>query len=230
MSLTLAAARAILRRQITSTTTWPNATLDGWLADALRAYSLEFPRRLRHTQALTTGTQAYDLPGGQAFQNVLRVEYPAGEDPPEFLNQQDAADPEFQAGGYAYALRAPADDADADAETAGQIVLAPTVATGENVVIEYAAAHRVPAAGDDTALITVPDGHLEALVAFVEFRQAAQMNNDARWRDCIANDKLSELSNDARATWERYKDVLESIRGGLAQFGMSRVVWRNLGL
>lgn len=230
MSLTLAAARAILRRQITSTTAWPNATLDGWLADAIRAYSLEFPRRLRHTITLVAGQSTYDLPGGAAFQNVLRVEHPAGNSPPEFLIQQDAADVEFQAGGYAYALRAPADDRDADDEAAGEIILAPTAVTGETVLIEYAAAHRVPAPGDDTALITVPDGHLEALVAFVEFRQAAQLNNDARWHDCIANDKLSELSNDARQAWQRYKDVLESIRGGLAQFGMSRVVWRNLGL
>lgn len=231
MSLTLSEMRAIIRRQITDTTTWRNAILDGWIQDAVRDYSREFPRRLRKTLTLTTGTQAYDLPGGQAFQHVLRVEYPAGQNPPEFLWQTDEGELEFQNGGYAYALRAPADDiADELDAAAGKIVFAPTVTTGETAAIEYHALHAVPVAGDDDAIVTVPDGHVEALVAFVEFRQAAQLNNDARWRQCIANDKLSELSSDARAAWERYLAVIDGIRASRPAFRPNRVVWNRLGL
>jgi hypothetical protein len=231
MSITLTELRAVIRRQITNATTWPNATLDGWIQDAVRDYSKEFPRRLRKTLTLATGTQAYDLPGGQAFLAVLRVEYPAGQSPPIFLWQADEGELEFQAGGYAYALRAPADDiADELDAAAGKLVLAQTVTTGETVAIEYAATHAVPVAGDDDAIITVPESPLDALVAFVEFRQAAQLNNDARWRQCIANDKLGELSADARMAWERYRSVIDALRAGRPQLRPNRAVWNRLGL
>jgi hypothetical protein len=231
MSLTLSALRAILRRQLTSVTEWPNATLDGWLGDALRDYTREFPRRLRKTLTLTTGTQTYDLPGTQDFVSILRVEYPAGESPAVFLWQTDEGDAQFQNGGYAYALRAPDDSlADELDVAAGEIVFAQTVTTGETANIEYEALHAIPVAGDDDAVITIPTSHVEALVAFVEFRQAAQLNNDARWMDCIANDKLSQLSADARQAWERYRGILADIRLGTARPGRNHVSWSRLGL
>jgi hypothetical protein len=231
MSLTLSSLRAILRRQLTSVTEYPNTTLDGWLSDGVRAYSLEFPRRLRQTLTLTSGKSVYDLPGGQDFVSVLRVEYPAGESPAVFLWQTDEGDAEFQNGGYAYALRAPDDSlADELDVAAGQIVFAQTVTTGETANIEYEALHAIPVAGDDDAVITIPTSHVEALIAFCEFRQAAQLNNDARWMDCIANDKLTQLSGDARQTWERYRGILADIRLGIARPGRNHVSWNRLGL
>ena len=37
-------------------------TLDGWIADALRFHSVQFPRRARVDLDCTAGTQEYDLP------------------------------------------------------------------------------------------------------------------------------------------------------------------------
>jgi len=232
MSVILSALRATVRRQITLATTWPDETLDGWLGDAVRDYSREFPRRLRKILTLTTGTQAYNLPGGQAFLNILQVEYPAGQSPPIMLWQSSKDASEFQNGGYAYALQAPVDSTAPELDVAaGQIVFAQTVTTGQTAAIEYEALHSVPAIADDDAIITVPDVHHELLIAFVEFRQAAQLNNDARWRQCIANDKLSELSSDSRWTWERYTGLLKELRATAPRLATGgNVTWHDIGL
>ena len=66
--------------------------LDLFINDGIRAYSNHLPRRLRHSLALTTGTQAYDLPGGHGFVRLLAVEYPSGESPPIYLEQVEEWD------------------------------------------------------------------------------------------------------------------------------------------
>ena len=58
---TLADVRAACRLTIASTAI-VDATLDGWIADALRFHSVQFPRRARVDLDCTAGTQEYDLP------------------------------------------------------------------------------------------------------------------------------------------------------------------------
>ena len=116
---------------------------------------------------LTTETQAYDLPGGHGFVRLLDVEYPAQQQPASYLTQVDPWDPDFTAGNDVYALRPIDDDMDADAdEIMGRIVFAQTVATGEQAILTYKAMHR--AASNDDDIITVPEAHLEAIIAFVD--------------------------------------------------------------
>ena len=74
---TLAALRARCRLLLASTADWPDASLDAWIGDAIRFYSNEFPRLIRHPLTLVTGTQSYALPAGCV--GVVLVEYPAGE-------------------------------------------------------------------------------------------------------------------------------------------------------
>jgi hypothetical protein len=136
---TLATLRAALRLTLTNATSWPDATLDKWIQDAIRFYSLEFPRTWRYTLSLTTGTQAYALPGGHGFMHVISVEYPSGSSPQEFLQQVEERSDEFASGGDYYALRGVADTTAIASDTAqGSIVFAETVATGESAVITYA--------------------------------------------------------------------------------------------
>ena len=105
MATTLADLRGQCRAVLASTPDWPDATLDIFIADGIRAYSNEWPRRLRHELALTTGTQAYDLPGGHSFVRLFSVEYPAGQEPPIYLERVDLHSQALAVGGTYYALR-----------------------------------------------------------------------------------------------------------------------------
>jgi hypothetical protein len=230
MGTTLADLRAALRLTLTDATAWPNATLDAWISDAIRFYSVEFPRKWRHTQSLTTGAQAYALPGGHGFLSLLSVEYPAGQDPPEFVQLVDEASREFASGGDYYALRPVADSTAIESDTAqGTIVFAETVATGESAVLTYFAAHPIPTAGDDDAQITVPVAHWEALYAFVDFRAHWELETDEALNVSTVSIVLAQLGQEARRAWNRYRESIDRIRS-LTGTPSAIVSWREIGL
>ena len=77
---TLADMRARCRLMLASTADWPDASLDAWIGDAIRFYSVEFPRRFRHR------SDAGDRDAGlRRCRRIARswwaVEYPTGEVP-----------------------------------------------------------------------------------------------------------------------------------------------------
>lgn len=208
--MTLATLRAQCRLTTPSTTDWPNATIDGWIADAIRFYSARFPRLWRYTQTLTTGTQQYNLPGAHGFFGILSVEYPAGQDPPEYLLPADPWSPAFQADDDVYAIYAIADTTAIESVTAAaQIWFAPAVTTGQSAVITYHGLHAIPTAGDDDAQITIPTAHWEALIAFVEFRAHWELESDEAYTATISSVILAQLGENARRAWNRVKELFD---------------------
>jgi hypothetical protein len=231
MGTTLADLRAAIRLTLTNATAWPDSTLDKWIQDAIRFYSLEFPRTWRKTQAMTTGTQAYALPGGHGFMHVISVEYPSGQTPQEYLAQVDENSEAFGSGGNYYALRGVADNISdqKDDTAAGYILFAETVATGESAIITYAGAHPIPTAADDDAQITVPIAHWEALYAFVDFRAHWELETDEALSISTVSIVLAQLGQEARRAWNRYKETIDRIRS-LTGTPSGIAHWGNIGL
>jgi hypothetical protein len=224
--------RAIARGINACTAAWPDEKIDTYIGQAVRLYSAHRPRRWRHELDLITGTQAYDLPGGHGFVRVVSVEYPGGDG--EFLGAVAEWSSKFQAGGRVYALRGVADTGEPEEDTiAGQIVFAETVVTGETAVIEYLGEHPAPAVGDDDAQITVPRYHLEAITAYVDFATHFEAETDEVLEITTASVVLSQLGEEARRAWNRYKEVMDRLvwlgtNSGLGLGSMPR--WSNLGL
>jgi hypothetical protein len=224
MGTTLADLRPQIRLHLASETDWPDATLDGWIADAIRFYSVQFPREYYHDQSLTTGTQTYDLPGDHGFHGIVSVEYPTGEDPQSFLDEVDEWDDAFQDQDDVYCIM-PVDDTTAIASDteAGSIKFAETVATGETARIRYLGTHRLPDAGDDDAQITVPPRHWEALIAFVEFRSHLELETDEAVTVSNISIILAQLGQEARYLWNRYKEVMTRLEY-LESAGQSAII------
>lgn len=209
---TLSALRTQCRQVLASTSDWNNTALDRFIADAIRFHSGQFPRRWRYSLSLTTGTQAYPLPGEHGFQSIRSVEYPTGEDPQVFLNNVEEWDDAFQNGDEVYALRGIADDTAIESDTAAaSIVLAETVTTGETAIIEYMAHHAIPTAADDDALITVSTSHWEALIAFVDFRSHWELEADKACTVSNVSIVLGQLGQEARYAWNRYKEIMNAL-------------------
>jgi len=212
MANTLADLRAQIRALLASTDDWPDATIDKYIGDAIRYHSNHFPRRWRYTLSLTTDTQAYALPGAHGFQSIVSVEYPTGESPQSFLEEVPEWSQEFQDAGNVYAIRGIADNTAIESDTAAAtIVFAETVTTGETAVIEYLGNHPVPTAADDDAQITVPIGHWEALIAFVDFRSHWELETDEAVTVSTVSIILGQLGQEGRLAWNRYKEVLNSL-------------------
>ena len=223
---TLATLRARCRLILASVADWPDANLNAWIADAVCFYVLEFPRALRYDLTLTTGTRSYDLPAG--CMAVTAVEYPSGEDPAEYLARADEWSALFQAGGDCYALRGIADTVAAASDTALIAIVFPwAVTTGEHALISYLGLHRVPAA--DTDAISVPEAHSEALIAFVDFRAHWALETDEAVTLSTVSIILSQLGQEARLAWRRYKEVMDRLQA-MTPAPSGRVVWGRMGL
>ena len=223
---TLATLRARCRLILASVADWPDADLNAWIADAVRFYSLEFPRALRHDLALATGTRVYDLPAGCSV--VTAVECPTGEEPARYLVRADEWSPLFQVGGDCYALRGIADSVVATSDTALTAIVFPwAVTTGQHAMISYLGLHRVPAA--DADVISVPEAHSEALIAFVDFRAHWALETDEAVTLSTVSIILSQLGQEARLAWRRYKEVMDRLQE-MTPAPSGRVTWAGIGL
>ena len=228
MGTTLLDLRGQCRKLLASTSDWPDATLDAFIADAIRFYSAEYPRLWRYTLTLATGTQAYALPGGHGFQGIVSVEYPAGETPPRFVERAAEWEGAFQARGDAYAVRGVADTTTAAGDTAqGQIVFAAAVATGESAVISYRGGHAAPTA--DNHQVTLPVAHWEALIAFVDFRCHWELETDEACSATTVSLMMGQLGENGRRAWNRYRETMDRIRW-LTGSPSAWVSWAGMGL
>lgn len=204
--------RTVIRLYLASTSDWPDATLDKWIAEATRFYSAQFPRSRRYTLTLTTGTQAYALPAAHDILQILTVEYPTAETPQSFIAPVPESSQSFADADPVYALRPAADTVAANSDTvAAYIVFAETVTTGEYAYIDYLTTHRIATA--DTDIVTVPASHWEALEAFCLFRSYVELESDEAVTVDSSNVSivLAQLGQSVRSAWFRYKNVMDRL-------------------
>jgi hypothetical protein len=231
VTLTLAQVRTQVRTVDSDTVAWPNASIDAWIAQGIRFYSAQFPRRWRHTQTLTTGTQSYALPGGHGFRGMVSVEYPAGQSPARYLARVANWSERFRAGGRCYALIGVSDTTAPESDSsAGAVKFAETVTTGESAVFEYLGDHVAPVAGDDDAVITVPAAHLEAITAYVSFAGRAELATDEAVNVTESALILSQLGQESRLAWNRYKEVMDRLGWLGVERGGEQPTWAEIGL
>lgn len=168
MSTTQAGLLAIIRERLPSTVVWTDANLAQWIIDAIADYSLVFPRtELSATIACVAAQREYAL--STALTNphaIVRVEYPDGEDPAEYLDWRSHRDPRgFEGGAYYDVLGWPP----------VTLWIGEEPSLGENIVVTYEGDHLYPPQG--STVLTVPDGHIEALVLFVLWKASEKLRS-----------------------------------------------------
>jgi hypothetical protein len=161
--------RAKIREVLQDETTWTNANLNAWIADGILDYSNHFRRQLNATLTCTAGTQEYSLSTLTAPADILRVEFPKGEDPPRYLVRRPETGTFKDLPVY-----------DVRGDPPATLILGEEPETGDQIYLTYSADHLLPTT--DATSLTVPDTHLEAIKLFVmwqavrelEFNEAAE--------------------------------------------------------
>lgn len=145
--------------------TWTQDTIEEWILEAVREYSIHFPRLQIADLTTSAGIHEYDLPAD--YSAMLTVEYPLGEDPPHYLIRRDHRDPAFwQSDDYYDVPQIPGEIAPVGEDVApAQIYISATPADGETIRVTYHAHHRLDL--DSTDLLSVPREHEHILVLFV---------------------------------------------------------------
>jgi hypothetical protein len=222
---TLADVRAACRLTVAATAI-ADATLDGWIGDALRFYSVQFPRRARVDLDCTAGTQEYPLPDdvGDIYR-VLEVGLiQAGAAHP--LQLVTPLSPRMIGGGRYCAVVTAAIE---DTTNAFAILVAEPVATGDVLQVTVLCSWPIPTVGSADDVVLAPAGHLEALIAFVEFRVHWALETDEAFAVSTVSVVLSQLGENARRAWNRYKEVTDQLQW-LMPAPSGRVVWGKIGL
>ena len=146
--------------------TWTAADVERWIRDAIADYSLHFPRILTQTISCSADDRTYDLASG--FLQVLTVEYPTGEDPPEYLRRRNYTHPDFwsDVGYYDVVHRE-------DATDTAELWISEKPSTGEDIIVFYAAPHDNTIAVGGT--LTVPGDHESILRKYVIWQATVQL-------------------------------------------------------
>jgi hypothetical protein len=146
--------------------TWSAADIETWVRDAIADYSAHFPRTVTAEISCSADDREYDL--ANTFQEIVSVEYPKDEDPPQFLQRRPHSHPDFWSEDGYYDIVYRADDADAD-----ELSISPKPAAGEKIDAIFLAHH------DFTSVVatatTVPDEHHYILRKYVMWQALHQL-------------------------------------------------------
>jgi hypothetical protein len=146
--------------------TFAAADIQQWCRDAIADYSQHYPRKLNTTINCADNDREYDLPADLV--GVISVEYPDGEDPPEYLRRRNYTHPDFwsDVGYYDVVHRE-------DATDTAELWISEKPSTGEDIIVFYTAPH------DNTIVVggtlTVPSDHEPILRKYVLWQATLQL-------------------------------------------------------
>jgi len=199
--------------------TWTQAVIEEWCNAAIKDYSQHFPRITSATITTTLNTNAYDLPAD--FLSIINVEYPTGEDPPEYLSRLDHRHPDFWINDCFYDIITHFDTGDV-----AEIWVSVDPPADETITYRYNATHEYGLASGET--VTVPGHHENILTSFVVWKAALELLS-AEQQSPTSNSSLlmGQLANNAaRAKRAYFQAIAQALR---SQEGESAVVtWKGL--
>ena len=137
---------------------WSDTTLKAWVKDAVRQYSIHFPLIAELSGAATTGTYEYDFDA--VCLGIIEVEYPTGEDPPEYPLSMEHTRESFFGDGASYW-----DRVIYPGESQAELWLSDPE-TGESYNVKYYTEHAWTADGTDFTTEVI-DHHRPIIIQYV---------------------------------------------------------------
>jgi hypothetical protein len=179
---------------------WSQAVIEEFCVEALREYSRYFPRVMSYSQTITATVQKYTLPDD--FIGMVSVEYPADQDPPEYLTKRSYLHPDFwnQDGYYDIVQRR------YEGKRA-ELWISESPASNGTARLEYLAYHDLTLASGDT--ITVPLEHEDILIQHVIY-QAWRELGSAEMQNPTNNSALimSQVESNASMALHKYRELI----------------------
>lgn len=184
--------------------TWPQATVEAWVKEAIQDYGAHFRRVKKKTINCSDDTHYYAL--DYETRELLMVQYPYGEDPPQYLDRLTRKDPNFfdHAGYYDY--EPSYQEEDGSATYPPSLYISENPSTGEQIGVTYHAHYY-----DDTYCL-VPDEHVPILIRFVVWRALQERLNTEVQAPDYSLVIITELCGAADSAYEAYDAALKAAK------------------
>jgi hypothetical protein len=179
---------------------WSDLQVNQWINDAIADYSIHFPRRVELKLDCTLNTHSYALPAD--CHGLLSVEYPTGQDPPEYLRPADR----FAAGFYTH------DDLydflpSHDQDSPGSLCISADPTAAQDINVIYLADHAYP--DDDLDEITILERHYELILLYVRWAAYQELASSESSDPDPTSLALSTLELNAYRAQRLYLQALE---------------------
>lgn len=207
------ADRCQLALNDSSVGTWPQATVEAWCVDAIRDYSQYFPRvRTSTTTIATVSSTPHEFSLPTDFMAMILVEFPDGEDPPEYLEHRSRTRDDFwDYEGY-YDI-----EPSGDAATAGKLFLSEAPEAGEAYTLSWLAPHDTDLDSGDT--ITVREDHESILILYVLWQACRERMATQEQDPDTTIHILQQLVKAAEQAEAEYRRALERAQDHIAPGG-----------
>ena len=201
----------------TAEATYTQTQVEQWLKDAIRDYSLHFPRQLSHTISTTADQRTYSLPA--LFTDMLSVEYPAGQDNPEYLTRRAYTHESFWGNNH-YDIVPREDDSDQT-----ELWIGPEPAASESITIEYHAYHNYDI--DSADPVTVPQVHHHILIIYVMWQSIKLLQTNEQQNPTSSSSlMMSLLAQNAQQEYNNYiKAMKDAVKERPSKPGVLK--WNN---
>ena len=82
---------------------------------------------------------------------------------------------------------------------------------------------------DDDDVLTVPDSHMEAIIAFVDFRAHWERESNETYSASSSSLILSQLGENGRRAWNRYREIVRTL-APVGGWQIETPSWGDIGL
>jgi hypothetical protein len=201
--------RTSIRTQLTSTTAFPDDLINQWINDAIRDYSLFFPREMFGLIECVNNKREYGyayFASSVQVMSIISVEFPYLQTPKQFLYRLPRRSALFLDGPYY------------DVEPAeSTLYLGKETKDGDYVGVVYNTTHATPAI--DGSTLTVPDLHIEVLKLYVVWQACERLEmNNAVTTDGVT-DLLTMLGLNGYRAERAYRSRLKELRESASKGG-----------
>lgn len=169
-TLSQLADRVQLLLNDTEGTVWSQLSIEQWIVDGVREYSIHFPRTCYLSGLTADGLQEIELP--EDFIAMLQVEFPRTDDPPHrYLKRLARTHPDFWQRDYYYDV----EPTNASPEATSTLYLS-AVPTGQSIGLTYSAFHIPTYADGEPSLMqaSVPHQHEHIIEQFAVWQAHVQ--------------------------------------------------------
>ena len=218
MTTTLAeiADRAQLTLNDAAAGTWPQATVEAWVVEAIRDYTQSFPRTVKSTITVGAAPVGHEFDLSADYISMILVEYPGDEDPPTYLKRRHRTHPQFYGYEGYYDV-----EPSGDMTNVGSLFLSEEPTTGEKIYWTAKCHHDTTlVSGDD---ITVPEHHEGLLLLFVLWQAFKErLATEEQDPDTTLAGHVTLLQNlvkGATQAEKEYKGALERAKANVAEGG-----------